>query len=37
MNGNNIRNVSNNVWEVKNEFGIDPVLKCEIVKRYRKV
>ena len=28
--------LSNYVWEVKNEFGIDPILKWEIVKRCNK-
>ena len=26
----------NYVWEVKNKFGINPILKWEIVKRYSK-
>ena len=25
--------LSNYVWEVKNKFGVDPILKWEIVKR----
>ena len=28
--------LSNYVWEVKNKFGIDPILKWEIVKRCSK-
>ena len=28
--------LSNCVWEVKNKFGIDPILKWEIVKRCSK-
>ena len=28
--------LSNYVWEVKNKFGIDSILKWEIVKRYCK-
>ena len=28
--------LSNYIWEVKNKFGIDPILKLEIMKRYAK-
>ena len=28
--------LSNYVWEVKNKFGIDPMLKWEIMKRCSK-